>query len=62
MVLSLFGYLCNYILFWNRNVDDVHDIMDDLSEQNEIAEEIANAISQPIGFAQELDDVGNLCV
>ena len=31
--------------------------MDDLQEQNEIAEEIANAISQPIGFAQELDDV-----
>jgi charged multivesicular body protein 4 len=38
------------------NVDDVHDIMDDLQEQNEIAEEIASAISQPIGFATEYDD------
>lgn len=40
-----------------RNVDDVHDIMDDLQEQNEIAEEIQNAISQPIGFGMELDEV-----
>ena len=40
-----------------RNVDDVHDIMDDLQEQNEIAEEIQNAISQPIGFGVELDEV-----
>jgi charged multivesicular body protein 4 len=38
------------------NVDDVHDMMDDISEQNEIAEEIGNALSQPIGFNQELDD------
>ena len=40
-----------------RNVDDVHDIMDDLQEQNEIAEEIQNAISQPIGFGMDLDEV-----
>ena len=38
------------------NVDDVHDIMDDLQEQNEIAEEIQNAISQPIGFGMDLDE------
>ena len=30
-----------------------------MQEQNEIAEEIANAISQPIGFAAELDDVSS---
>ena len=45
-----------------RNVDDVHDIMDDLQEQNEIAEEIASAISQPIGFATEYDDVSTTSV
>ena len=40
-----------------RDVDDIHDMMDDISEQNEIAEEISGALSQPIGFNQELDDV-----
>lgn len=38
------------------DVDDIHDMMDDISEQNEIAEEIGNALAQPIGFNQELDD------
>ncbi|CAF0869036.1 unnamed protein product [Adineta ricciae] len=31
----------------NLNVDDVHDLMDDLDEQNTLAKEIANAISAP---------------
>ena len=35
----------------------MHDMMDDISEQNEIAEEIGSALSAPIGFNQELDDV-----
>lgn len=35
----------------------MHDMMDDISEQNEIAEEISSALSAPIGFNQELDDV-----
>lgn len=38
------------------DVDDVHDMMDDISEQNEIAEEISSALSTPIGFNQEIDD------
>lgn len=38
-------------------MDDVHDMMDDISEQNEIAEEISSALSTPIGFNQEIDDV-----
>ena len=41
----------------SRDVDDVHDMMDDISEQNEIAEEISSALSTPIGFNQEIDDV-----
>ena len=32
-------------------------MMDDIQEQNEIAEEISGALSQPIGFASEIDDV-----
>ena len=43
-----------------RDVDDVHDMMDDIQEQNEIAEEISGALSTPIGFAQEIDDVSDV--
>ena len=35
-------------------------MMDDIQEQNEIAEEISGALSQPIGFAQELDEVSEI--
>ena len=37
-----------YIIF--SDVDDVHDMMDDIAEQTEVANEISNAISQPVGF------------
>ena len=45
------------VCFSYRNIDDVHDMMDDIQEQNEVAEEISSALSQPIGFAAELDEV-----
>ncbi|XP_064398517.1 charged multivesicular body protein 4b-like [Halichondria panicea] len=38
------------------DVDDIHDMMDDITEQNEIADEISNVLAQPIGFAGEIDD------
>lgn len=41
----------------NRNVDDVHDLMDDIAEQQELANEISTAISNPTGFGQDVDDV-----
>ncbi|CAG9863681.1 unnamed protein product [Phyllotreta striolata] len=40
----------------NLNVDDVHDIMDDIAEQHDIANEITTAISQPVGFNDDLDE------
>ena len=40
-----------------RDVDDVHDMMDDIEEQNVMAQEISDALSTPFGFNQELDDV-----
>lgn len=46
-----------HVYYLYRDVDDVHDMMDDISEQNEIAEEIGTALSAPIGFNQELDEV-----
>lgn len=40
----------------NMNVDDVHNLMDDVAEQQEIANEISDAISNPVGFQQDVDE------
>jgi hypothetical protein len=36
-------------------------MMDDIAEQTDIANEISNAISQPVGFGDPVDDVGISC-
>ena len=38
-------------------MDQVHDMMDDIHEQQEIAQEISEAISNPVGFNQDVDEV-----
>ncbi|KAL5467534.1 hypothetical protein EMCRGX_G031778 [Ephydatia muelleri] len=38
------------------DVDDVQDMMDDIQEQNELSEEITNALSNPVGFGQDVDE------
>lgn len=38
------------------DVDKVQDVMDDLAEQHELSNEIANAISNPVGFGAEIDE------
>lgn len=40
----------------DMNVDKVHDLMDEVDEQRDIANEIANAISQPASYDQYDDD------
>lgn len=40
----------------NMDIDDVHTLMDDVAEQNEIASEISEAISNPVGFGQDVDE------
>ncbi|XP_060521632.1 charged multivesicular body protein 4c [Cylas formicarius] len=40
----------------NLDIDNVHDIMDDIAEQHDIANEISNAISNPVGFTDDLDE------
>ena len=45
----------NWLSF--RDVDDVHDLMDEVAEQQEIANEISEAISSPVGFGQDVDEV-----
>eukprot|EP00088_Acartia_fossae_P032695 TRINITY_DN3344_c0_g1_i1.p1 TRINITY_DN3344_c0_g1~~TRINITY_DN3344_c0_g1_i1.p1 ORF type:complete len:229 (-),score=92.72 TRINITY_DN3344_c0_g1_i1:1489-2175(-) len=38
------------------DVDKVHDMMDDIAEQQDVAKEISEAISNPVAFGQEFDD------
>lgn len=40
----------------HMDVDQVHDLMDDIAEQQEVANEIAEAISNPTGFGQDVDE------
>ncbi|CAG9765785.1 unnamed protein product [Ceutorhynchus assimilis] len=40
----------------NLDIDNVHDIMDDIAEQHDIANEISNAISNPVGFGEDIDE------
>ncbi|TMS33189.1 hypothetical protein L596_000956 [Steinernema carpocapsae] len=38
------------------DVDQVHDLMEDIAEQQEVANEIAEAISNPVGFTNDVDE------
>jgi len=38
------------------DVDKVHDMMDDIAEQQDVAKEISDAISSPVAFGQEFDE------
>jgi len=40
----------------NMDVDKVHDMMDDIADQQEVAREISDAISNPVAFGQECDE------
>jgi charged multivesicular body protein 4 len=40
----------------DMDVDQVHDMMDDIAEQQDISKEIGEAISNPVAFGQEFDE------
>lgn len=40
----------------NMDVDKVHDLMDEVQEQQEIANEISEAISNPVAFGTDVDE------
>lgn len=40
----------------NMDVDKVEDLMDEVREQQQIADEISQVISNPIGFGQDVDE------
>ncbi len=38
------------------DVDKVHDLMDDIAEQQDVAREISDAISNPVAFGHDFDE------
>ncbi|XP_061582605.1 charged multivesicular body protein 4b-like [Cololabis saira] len=40
----------------NMDIDKVDDLMADITEQQEVAQEICDVISKPIGFGEEFDE------
>ncbi|RWS06490.1 charged multivesicular body protein 4b-like protein [Dinothrombium tinctorium] len=40
----------------NMDIDSVEDLMDEIKEQNQIADEIQQVISNPIGFDRDVDE------
>lgn len=57
-VLKTMGYAAKALKSAHQqlDVDDVHDMMDDISEQTELANEISEAISSSVGFGQDVDE------
>jgi charged multivesicular body protein 4 len=43
-------------IYIRRDVDQVHDMMDDIAEQQDVAREISDAISNPVAFGQDADE------
>lgn len=43
-------------------MDQVHDMMDDIAEQQDVAREISDAISNPVAFGHDIDEVSRSCV
>lgn len=54
MVLLLKTVVCFLCL---RDIDKVDELMQDITEQQELAQEISDAISKPVGFGEEFDEV-----
>ena len=46
-----------FCVFAHRDIDKVDDLMQDITEQQELAQEISDAISKPVGFGEEFDEV-----
>lgn len=57
-VLKIMGYAAKALknTHADMDVDTVHELMDDVQEQQDIANEISEAISSPIGFGNDVDE------
>lgn len=40
-----------------RDIDKVDELMADITEQQELAQQISDAISRPVGFGDDVDEV-----
>lgn len=40
-----------------RDIDKVDELMADITEQQELAQQISDAISRPVGFGEDMDEV-----
>lgn len=40
-----------------RDIDKVDELMQDIAEQQELADEISTAISKPVGIGEDFDEV-----
>lgn len=62
LCVSAFLWFCNvHVLYifslFCRDIDKVDDLMADITEQQEIAAEISDVISRPVGFGEDYDEV-----
>ncbi|KAK3857471.1 hypothetical protein Pcinc_036276 [Petrolisthes cinctipes] len=57
-VLQTMGEAAKALKFAHKelDVDKVHDMMDDIAEQQEVAREISDAISNPVAFGDDVDE------
>lgn len=44
------------LYLYHRDVDTIHDMMDDIAEQQDVAREISDAISNPVAFGPDADE------
>ncbi|KAF3827159.1 hypothetical protein GH733_002645 [Mirounga leonina] len=52
-VLKNMGYAAKA---YDTDIDKVDELMQDIADQQELAEEISTAISKPVGFGEEFDE------
>ena len=50
-------HILTSLFVFHRDIDKVDDLMADITEQQEVAQEISDVISRPIGFGDEFDEV-----
>ena len=56
LAMKLMKLQFQWNFFGSNFLFQVHDMMDDIAEQQDVAREISEAISNPVAFGQEFDD------
>lgn len=53
--LACLPFVC--AILFHRDIDKVDDLMAEITEQQEVAQEISDVISRPVGFGEDYDEV-----